>query len=119
MTDMSHWTRVLKRSVTQLVPAALAGTLVVVVAADASAETLEHLRIQLIKPQPKVRAGSLPGHPDKDIARPTVKTKVPPPAPDPRPSGLELPADRSNLEPRTGTHTFHAPVCNGDTCESE
>ena len=58
----------LKRSVTQLVPVELAGTLVVVVAADtASAVTLNNLRTQLNKPQPKVRAGSLPGDPNKNI----------------------------------------------------
>jgi hypothetical protein len=80
VTDISRWTRVLKRSVTQLVPVALAGTLVVVVAADtASAVTLKNLRTQLNKPQPKVRAGSLPGHPNKNIERPT---KVPAPAPE-------------------------------------
>jgi hypothetical protein len=82
VTDISRWTRVLKRSVTQLVPVALAGTLVVVVvvgADTASAVTLKNLRTQLNKPQPKVRAGSLPGHPNKNIERPT---KVPAPAPE-------------------------------------
>jgi hypothetical protein len=109
----SHSTRVLKRSVTRLVSVALAGTLVVVVAADtACAVTLKHLQDQLNRDQVKVPAG-------KGIARPTVKTKVPAPAPDPRPSGIEMPADRSDPKPRSGTHQFHAPVCHGDTCESE
>ena len=102
MTDISHWTRVLKRSVTQLFPAVLAGTLVVVVAVDtASAETLKHLQTQLDKP--KVRAGSLPGDPDKDIRRPTLKVhgfmpdRKPPP---PHPAFIELPSDLSDQLPR-------------------
>jgi hypothetical protein len=106
MTDISHWTRVLKRSVTQLFLAALAGTLVVVVAADtASAETLKHLQTQLNKPN-KVRAGSLPGHPDKDIRRPTLKIhgfmpdRKPPP---PVTTFTKLPSDHSDQLPRCST----------------
>ena len=104
MTDILHWTRVLKRSVTQLFPAALAATLVVVVAADtASAETLKHLQTQLDKP--KVRAGSLPGHPDKDIQRPKLKIHLKPVEPDRKPpppntTFIELPADHSDKLPR-------------------
>jgi hypothetical protein len=103
VTDISRWTRVLKRSVTQLVPVALAGTLVVVVAADTtSAETLKHLQTQLNKPK-KVRAGSLPGHPDKDIRRPTLKIhglmpeRKPPP---PVTTINKLPSDHSDQLPR-------------------
>jgi hypothetical protein len=118
MTD-PHWTSVFK--VARLVAAALAGTLVVVTTADtAPAETLGHLRTQLVKP--KVRAGSLPGHPDKDIRRPTVKihgymgNRKPPP-----PTGVlhHDASDGSDRRPRSGTHQFSAPVCKGDTCVSE
>lgn len=100
MTDISHRTRVLRRLVTQLFPAALVGTLVVVVAADtASAETLKHLQTQL---NTKVRAGSLPGHPDKDIRRPTLKVhgimkNQPPP---PNSVLIQLPSGHSDQLPR-------------------
>jgi hypothetical protein len=99
MTDISRWTRVLKGSVSLLSSAALAGTLVVVVATDtASAETLKQLETQLNKPK-KVRAGSLPGHPDKDIRRPTLKIhgfmpdRKPPP---PDTTVTKLPSDHSD-----------------------
>ena len=88
MTDISHWTKMLK--VTRVFPAVLASTLVIVAAADtASAETLDHLRLQLNKPPPKVPAG-------KGIERPTYKTPVPAPSPvDPNSRARgELPADR-------------------------
>src|SRR4051812_22268773 len=96
MTDISHWTTVLKRSVTQLFPAAFAGTLVVFVAADtASGETLKHLQDQLDNKQPKVSAGSLPGHPDEDIRR--MPDRKPPP---PVTSFTTLPSDHSDQLPR-------------------
>jgi hypothetical protein len=114
----SHWTSILKA---RLFAAALAGTLVVIVTADTvPAETLGHLRTQLVKP--KVRTGSLPGHPDKDIRRPTVKihgymTSRTRPAP----TGVlhRDASDGSDRRPRSEIHQFSAPVCKGDTCVSE
>jgi hypothetical protein len=80
MTDILRRIGTSKRSVTRLVPVAFAGMLAIVVAADtASAETLEHLRTQLSKS--KVPAGSIPGHPDQNIAKKLPPTPVPPPAP--------------------------------------
>jgi hypothetical protein len=114
MADISHWTRVLKGSITLLFSAALAGTLVVIVAADtASAETLKHLQTQLNKQQ-KVRAGSLPGHPDQDIRRPTLKVRgfmrdrKPPP---PNPTVTKLPSDHSDQLPRCSEHPGTRAAC--------
>jgi hypothetical protein len=79
MTDILRRIGTSKRSVTRLVPVAFAGMLAIVVAADtASAETLEHLRNQL--GNSKVPAGSIPGHPDQNIAKKPPPTRVPPPA---------------------------------------
>jgi hypothetical protein len=62
--------------------------LAMVVFADrAFAESLKHLQTEIQirnANKPKVRAGSLPGHPDKQISR---KTKVPPPVPELMPKG--------------------------------
>jgi hypothetical protein len=84
MTDILRRIGTSKRSVTRLVPVAFAGMLAIVVAADtASAETLEHLRTQL--GNSKVPAGSIPGHPDQNIA------KKPPPTAVPRPAQIDSP----------------------------
>jgi hypothetical protein len=100
MTDISHWTSVLKGSVSLLLSGALAGTLVVAVAnTTASAETLKQLETQLNKPK-KVKAGSIPGHPDKDIRRPTLKIHgFMPDRKLPSPVVHQLPSDHSDELP--------------------
>jgi hypothetical protein len=84
MTEILRRIGTSKRSATRLVPVAFAGILTFVVAPDtASAETLEHLRTQL--GNSKVPAGSIPGHPDQNIA------KKPPPTAVPRPAQIDSP----------------------------
>jgi hypothetical protein len=102
---------------------AFAGMLATVVAADAAfAVTLEQLRNDLKMrdlDKPKVRAGSLPGHPDKMLVPKSKSTDVRKPPPAPAVIINHLPSDYSDLKPRPGGHHYSAPVCHDGTCESE
>ena len=96
-----------------LTVAAASGALTLVAAADiASAETLNHLRMELYKS--KVPEGSIPGHPDQNIAK-----RPPPPVvtihrePNPDEPGYVAPRSRGTV------HHYGAPSCHDDVCESE
>jgi hypothetical protein len=120
MTDMLRRTGMLELSITRLLPAALAGMLAMVVAADtAFAESLRHIKTEIeIKKHPKVRADSVPGHPDKIIFRTPQK---PPPAsttgikrePNPDEPGYVEPVSRGTK------HRYGDTVCHDGTCVSE
>jgi hypothetical protein len=104
MTNTSLLTKASKHLVAQLTATAFAGMLATIVAADtASAETLQHLRNDLKMREfnkPKVRAGSLPGHPNKMIS---TTPKRPPPAP----------TTRIVREPNPDEPGYVAPVRHG------
>jgi hypothetical protein len=104
MTNTSPLTKASKHLIAQLTATAFAGMLATVVAADtASAETLQHLRNDLKMREldkPKVRAGSVPGHPDEMIS--TTPKKPPPP-----------PTTRFVREPNPDEPGYVAPVRRG------
>jgi hypothetical protein len=122
MTDILRRTRTPNRSVIWLVAAAFAGMLATFVAANtASAATIEQLQ-NYIKmrdlDKPKVRAGSLPGHPDKMIS---AKPKKPPPAPTVRIVREPNPDEPGYVAPvsRGKVHRYQDTVCHDGTCVSE